>query len=96
MDQASKLPKRALNGEFPELPKKCPSMAQKNPKKLTESCKINKKPVSLKNANSIQNDKQLRDLFYKINPDISVLKSTFYSSGNIKILQNVFQLPFNK
>ena len=40
----------------------------------------------LKNSNFIQNEKQLRDFFYEINPDIKILKSTCYSSGNIKIL----------
>ena len=34
----------------------------------------------------MQNEKQLEDLFYEINPDISISKSTFYASGNIKIL----------
>ena len=33
-----------------------------------------------------QNEKQLRDLFYEINPDIKISKTTFYSSGNTKIL----------
>ena len=86
MNEASDLAERALNGEFPELPKKCPPIASKNPKKHAESAKINKKPLFLKNSNFIQNDKQLRHLFYEINPDIKILKSTFYSSGNIKIL----------
>ena len=85
MDEASDLAERALNGEFPELPKKCPP-ASKNPKKHAESAKINKKPLFLKNSNFIQNDEQLRDLFYEINPDIKILKSTFCSSGNIKVL----------
>ena len=61
-------------------------MASKNPKNHAESAKINKKPLFLKNSNFIQNDKQLRDLFYEINPDFKILKSTFYSSGHIKIL----------
>ena len=39
----------------------------------------------LKNSKFIQNEKQLRDLFYETNPDIKIIKSTFYSSGNIKI-----------
>ena len=86
IDEASDLPERALNGEFHELPKKSPSMASKNPKKLPESAKINKKPLFLKNPNFIQNERQLRDLFYEINPDIKILKSTFYSSANIEIL----------
>ena len=34
----------------------------------------------------LQNEKQLQDLFYEINPDLSISKSTLYPSGNIKIL----------
>ena len=80
-DEASELAEEAPNREFPELP-----MASKNPKIPAESTKISKKPLFLKNSNFIQNEKQLRDLFYEINPDIKILKPTFYSSGNIKIL----------
>ena len=65
MDEAFELAKKALNGEFPELPKKS---------LLSESVKINKKALFLKDSNFIQNEKQLRDLFYKINPDIKILK----------------------
>ena len=86
MDEASDLAERALNGEFPELPKKSSPKASKSYNKHAESTKINKKPLFLKNSKFIQNEKQLRDLFYEINPDIKILKSTFYSSGNIKIL----------
>ena len=86
MDKASDLAEKALNEEFPELPKKSPPITYNNPKKPAESSKINKKPLFLKNAKFIQNEKQLRDLFYEINPGISFTKSTFYSSGNIKLL----------
>ena len=65
MHEASELAEKALNGEFPELPKKS---------LLSESVKINKKALFLKDSNFIQNEKQLRDLFYKINPDIKILK----------------------
>lgn len=65
MHEASELAEKALNGEFPELPKKS---------LLSESAKINKKALFLKDSNFIQNEKQLRDLFYKINPDIKILK----------------------
>ena len=34
----------------------------------------------------IQNEKQLQNLLYEINPDIKFSKTTFYSSGNIKLL----------
>ena len=85
MDEDSELAEEALNGEFPELSKKTPSMAQKT-KKLAESSKTNKKSLFFKNANFIQYDNQLTYFFYEINPNISILKSTFYSSGNIKIL----------
>ena len=85
MDEASDLAERALNGEFPELSKKSPAKTPKNPKK-PESIKINKKPLFLKNCNFIQNEKQLRDLFYEINPNIRFSKSTFYLLGNIKLL----------
>ena len=86
MDEASDLTERALNGESPELPKKSHPMASKNPKKHAESAKVNKKPLFLKNLNFIQNDKQQRDLFCEINPNVKILKSTFYTAGNIKIL----------
>lgn len=36
----------------------------------------NKKLLFFKNANCIQNDKQLPDLSHEINPDISIPKST--------------------
>ena len=85
MDEDSELAEKALNGEFPQLSKKTPSMAQKT-KKLAESSKTNKKSLFFKNANFIQYDKRLTDFFYEVNPNISILKSTFYSSGNIKIL----------
>ena len=61
-------------------------MASKNAKKPAESAKITKKPLFLKNSNFIQNEKQLRDLLFEINPDIKILKSTFCSSENIKII----------
>ena len=86
MDEASDLAERALNGEFPELPKRSPPMASKNTKKHAEGAKINRKPLFLKNSNFSQNEKQLRDLFYEINPVIKLLKFTFYSFGNTKIL----------
>ena len=95
MDEASDLTERALNGDFPKLPKKSPPTAPKNPNKHAESTKINKKPLFLQNSKFIQNENQLWDLFYEINPDIKILKSTFYYSGNIKILPkttNVFLL----
>ena len=86
MDEASNLAEKALNEEFPELPKKSPPITYNNPKKPAERSKINKKPLFLKNAKFIQNEKQLRDLLYELNPDINFTKSTFYSSGNIKLL----------
>ena len=86
MDEASDLAERALNGEFPELPKKFPAKTPKNHNKLVDSTKINKKPPFLKNCNFIQNEKQLRDLFHEINLSIKFSRSTFYSSGNIKLL----------
>ena len=86
MDEASDLAERALNGEFPEIFKRSPAKTPKNPKKPAESIKINKKPLFLKNCNFIQNEKQLWDLFYEINPNIRFSKSTFYSLGNIKLL----------
>ena len=89
MDEASDLAERARNGEFPELPKKSLPMASRNPQKHAESVKINKKLLFFKISNFIQNDKQLRDLFYEINPDIKIVKSTFYPSGNIKILPKI-------
>ena len=86
MDEASDLAEKALDGEFPELPKTSPPITYNNPKKPAESSKINEKSLFLKNAKFIQNEKQLRDLFYEINPDINSKKSLFYSSGNIKLL----------
>ena len=86
MDEASDLAERALNGEFSELRKRSPAKTPKNPNKPADSIKINKKPLFLKNCNFIKNEKQLRDLFHEINPSIKFSKSTFYSSGNIKLL----------
>lgn len=86
MVEASNLTERKLNGKFPELPKSSPSIASKYPKKHAESAKINKKPRFLEISSSIQNEKQLRDLFFESNPDIKILKSTFYSSGNTNII----------
>ena len=87
MDEASDLAERALNGEFPELSKR--SLAKttpKNPNNPADSITINKKTLFLKNCNFIKNEKQLWDLFHEINPSIKFSKSTFYSSGNIKLL----------
>ena len=42
MDEASDLAEKALNGEFPELPKKSPPITYNSPKKPAESSKINK------------------------------------------------------
>ena len=86
IDEASDLAERALNGELPKLPKKSPTKTPKNPNKPADSSKINKKPIFLKNCSFIQNEKQLRDLIHEINPNIKFTKTTFYSSGNIKLL----------
>ena len=86
MDEASDLAEKSLNGEFPELPKKSPAKASKNPKKPAESSKINKKPLVIKNCNFIQSEKQLQNLFCEINPDIKFSKTSFYSWGNIELL----------
>ena len=45
MDEASNLAEKALNREFPELPKKSPPITSNNPKKPNESSRINKKPL---------------------------------------------------
>ena len=45
MDEASELAEKALKGELTKLPPKSPPMASKNPKKLAESTKTNKKPI---------------------------------------------------
>ena len=95
MDEASDLAERALNVEFPKLPKKSPAQTPQNRNKPAESTKINKKPLFFKNCNFIQNEKYLGDLFHEINPNIKFSKSTFYSSGNIKLLPKttkVYQL----
>ena len=57
MDEASDLAERALNVEFPKLPKKSPAQTPQNRNKPAESTKINKKPLFLKNCNFIQNEK---------------------------------------
>ena len=45
MDEASDLAEKALDGEFPELPKKSPPITYNNPKKPAESSKINEKSL---------------------------------------------------
>ena len=65
MDEDSELAEKVLNGDFSELPKRSPKMAPNNKNKRAESSKINKKPLFLKNAKLIQNEKQLRYLFKK-------------------------------
>ena len=47
MDEASDLAERALNEEFPELPKKSPPKAPKSSSKHAESTEINRKPLFL-------------------------------------------------
>ena len=86
LGEASDLPERALTGEFSGLPKTFPAKASKNPKRPAESSKLNKKPLFIKNCNFIQNEKKLQKLFYEINPNIKLSKTTFYSLGNIKLL----------
>ena len=83
MDKDSELAEKAFYGDFSELPKRSSPKSQTLIKKPVESSKI-KKPTL--NAFFLQNQKQLQDLFYEINPDLSLSKSTFYPSGNIKIL----------
>ena len=95
MDEASDLAERALNREFPELPKRSPLKTSKNPNKPADNTKINKKPLFLKNCNFIKNEKQLRDLLNEVNPSIKFSKSTFYSSGNIKLLPKTTRLSIN-
>ena len=56
MDEAPDLAERALNVEFPKLPKKSPAKTPQNSNKPAESTKINKKPLFLKNCNFIQNE----------------------------------------
>ena len=87
MDRAFDLAERALNGEFPKLPKKSPAKASKNPKKPAESSKINKKALIINSCKFIQNEKQLQNLFYEINPDIKFSKTTFYSWGILNYSQ---------
>ena len=86
LGEASDLPERALTGEFSGLPKTFPAKTSKNPKRPAESSKVNKKPLFIKNCNFIQNEKKLQKLFYEINPDIKLSKTTFYSLGNFKLL----------
>ena len=76
MNEDSKLEENALNGDFPELPKRSP------PKTQTHI----KNPLFLKNANLLPKQKAAAGLFSEINADISVSKISFYSSGNIKTL----------
>ena len=56
------------------------------PQKACWKPKINKRPLFLKNVKFIQNETELWDLFYEINPDINFAKSTFYPLENIKLL----------
>ena len=86
MDEDSELAEKVLNRDFPELSKRSPKMAPNNNNKHAESSKINKKPIFLKSAKFIQNENHLQDLFKEIYPNVTILKSTFYPSGNIKIL----------
>ena len=86
VEEAFDLAERALNGKFPKLSKRFPAKTPQNPNKPAESTTINKKPLFLEICNFIQNEKQLRDLFHEINPTIKFSKSTFCSSGNIKLL----------
>ena len=67
MDEASDLAERAKTPQ--------------NPNKPADSTKINKKPLFLKDCNLIQNEKQLRDLFHEINPNIKILKIHFLFIG---------------
>ena len=63
MDKGSELAEKPLTGDFPELLKKSPAKATKNPEKSAESSKINKEPLIIKNCNFIQSEKQLQNLF---------------------------------
>ena len=70
MDEYSELAEKAFNGDFPELPKCC----------------LWSLKHSLKSLLKAQNQQKAKDLFCKINLNISISKSTFYPSSNIKIL----------
>ena len=45
MGEAYELAEKALNTEFPEIPKKSPPMASNKSKKPAETPNINKKPI---------------------------------------------------
>ena len=85
MDEASDLAERALNGEFPELPKKSPPKASKSYNKHAESNKINKKPLFLKNLKFIQKFKVYSSVNIKILPkttnDFLLIKDFAFSSA---------------
>ena len=85
MDEDSELAKKAFNGVFPEILNRWPPKVHTLSKKPAESSKINK-TFFKKTVIFLQNKKQLQNLLYEINLDISISKSTFYPSGNIKIL----------
>ena len=64
-----------------------PPKAQSHSKKLAESSKIHKKPLVIKkNTYFLRNEKEVRELLYEINPDISISKTTFEPSTKTKIL----------
>lgn len=75
LEEGSELAKRNINWDFSKLPKKSPSKTQKHPKnRLVAQKSI--KHYSLKNSHYFQNEKQVRDLFYEVNPDFSIPKTT--------------------
>ena len=65
-----------------------PPKAQSHSKKPVESSKIHKMPLFIKKKNTyfLQNEKQVWELFYETNADISISKTTFKPSGKTKIL----------
>ena len=73
--------------EFKKRGRECPRRLNHTLKSLLKAPKSIKSHSSLKKTTYfLRNEKQVRELFYEINPDISVSKTTFKPSGKTKIL----------
>ena len=76
MDEDSKLAEQYFYEDLSELPKRSPPKIQRLSKKPAESSKIKKKPLLVQ---FFSNMKSSWSIFYEINPNLSISKSSFIS-----------------
>ena len=86
MDEDSELAEKVLHGISLNFLRDSQSWLQTTTTSMLKVPKSTKNLFFLKMPNLFQTKSSCRDLFKEINPDFTILESTFYPSGNIKFL----------